>query len=83
MKALMTAEDVSRDLCIAKNTLYKWTCKGIIPYIKVRGYLRFRPDVIDNIKKYGLQEQKPIFAVPSKHRSRAFPRSRKDRAWEQ
>jgi len=41
MDRLLTPEEVCQRYSIKKNTLYQWTSKNLIPYLK-RGGLRFK-----------------------------------------
>lgn len=47
MKKLHTPETICEFLGIEKTTLYSWTSKGIIPFVKVNGLLRFRENEIE------------------------------------
>lgn len=42
MEKLLAPEDICEILGIEKSTLYAWTSRGLIPFIKVNGLLRFR-----------------------------------------
>lgn len=46
MDTLLTPDDVCRALRIKKSTLYSWTHRQLIPYLKVGGTIRFKEDVI-------------------------------------
>ncbi len=48
MDRLLTPEEVCQRYSIKKNTLYQWTSKNLIPYLK-RGGLRFK---VDELKKW-------------------------------
>jgi len=42
MEKLLSPENICEILGIEKSTLYSWTSRGLIPFIKVNGLLRFR-----------------------------------------
>jgi excisionase family DNA binding protein len=42
MEKLLSPENICEILGIEKSTLYAWTSRGLIPFIKVNGLLRFR-----------------------------------------
>jgi len=42
MEKLLAPEDICKALGIEKSTLYAWTSRGLIPFIKVNGLLRFK-----------------------------------------
>lgn len=42
MEKLLAPESVCEILGIERSTLYAWTSRGLIPFIKVNGLLRFR-----------------------------------------
>ncbi|PIQ90911.1 MAG: hypothetical protein COV71_02105 [Candidatus Omnitrophica bacterium CG11_big_fil_rev_8_21_14_0_20_41_12] len=46
MDRLLTPEEVCQRYSIKKNTLYQWTSKNLIPYLK-RGGLRFKADELE------------------------------------
>jgi len=46
MEKLLTPEEICKILEIEKSTLYSWTRKELIPYVKVNGLLRFKEDEI-------------------------------------
>lgn len=46
MERLLSPEKVCEYLGIEKSTLYSWTSKSLIPYLKVNGLLRFRESEI-------------------------------------
>jgi len=46
MEKLLTPEKVCEMLTIERSTLYAWTSKGRIPFIKVNGLLRFKESEI-------------------------------------
>jgi len=46
MDRLLTPEEVCRRYSIKKNTLYQWTSKNLIPYLK-RGGLRFKENELE------------------------------------
>jgi predicted site-specific integrase-resolvase len=54
MKPLIDVKELSKRLCIATGTLYNWKSKGLIPFKKVRGCLRFDWDEVeDKLLKHG------------------------------
>ena len=46
-EALLTVDDVAAQLQIKKKTLYQWSYKGLIPFVKVGRLLRFRASEIE------------------------------------
>ena len=46
---LLRPEDVARMLKIAKVTPYQWARRGILPFYKLEGTIRFK---LDDIKKF-------------------------------
>jgi excisionase family DNA binding protein len=46
MEKLLSPEDVCELLAVEKSTLYSWTSRELIPFIKVNGLLRFRESEI-------------------------------------
>jgi excisionase family DNA binding protein len=46
MERLLTPEEVCQRYSIKKNTLYQWTSKNLIPYLK-RGGLRFKENELE------------------------------------
>ena len=47
MERMLLPGDVCSALGIKMSTLYSWTSRGLIPYVKVNGLLRFREDMIE------------------------------------
>ena len=47
MEKLLTPEDICEMFGIKTSTLYAWTSRGQIPYLKVNGILRFREKEIE------------------------------------
>lgn len=47
MEKMLLPEDVCSALGIKKSTLYSWTSRGLIPYVKINGLLRFKADMIE------------------------------------
>jgi excisionase family DNA binding protein len=47
MEKLLTPEDICEMFGIRPSTLYAWTSRGRIPYLKVNGILRFREEEIE------------------------------------
>jgi excisionase family DNA binding protein len=60
MEKLLTPDKVCEILGIERSTLYAWTSKKLIPYIKVNGLLRFRESEI--IRWLKLREQGDIIS---------------------
>jgi len=52
MDRLLTPEEVCQRYSIKKNTLYQWTSKNLIPYLK-RGGLRFKADELEKWENGG------------------------------
>ena len=46
---LLRPEDVAKILKIAKVTPYQWARRGILPFYKLEGTIRFK---LDDIKKF-------------------------------
>jgi len=46
MNKLLSPGEICQALGIEKSTLYSWTSKGLIPFVKVNGLLRFRESEI-------------------------------------
>jgi len=42
MEKLLTIDDLARVLSVRKSTIYQWRHLGLIPYIKVGRFVRFR-----------------------------------------
>lgn len=42
MERLLTPEEICELLGIEKSTLYAWTSRNLIPFLKINGILRFR-----------------------------------------
>jgi len=42
MEKLLTIDDLAQVLSVKKSTIYQWRHLGLIPYIKVGRFLRFR-----------------------------------------
>ena len=42
MEKLLTINEASQLLGLAKKTLYQYVCRRIIPFVKIQGNLRFR-----------------------------------------
>ncbi len=47
MDELLVAHDICQRYRISKWTLYQWTSKGLIPYLKVGGKILFRAKDIE------------------------------------
>lgn len=52
MEKLLTPEEVCQRYSIKKNTLYQWTSKNLIPYLK-RGGLRFKENELEKWESEG------------------------------
>jgi len=61
MEKLLTPEKVCEMLAIEKSTLYAWTSKRRIPFIKVNGLLRFKESEI--VRWLKLREQGDIISA--------------------
>ncbi|MBI4820867.1 MAG: helix-turn-helix domain-containing protein [Deltaproteobacteria bacterium] len=46
MKTLMTVVEVAELLRVSRSTVYAWIAEGAIPFLKIRGVVRFEPDVL-------------------------------------
>ena len=46
MQRLLTPEEICELLGIEKSTLYAWTSRHLIPFLKINGILRFRENEI-------------------------------------
>jgi excisionase family DNA binding protein len=51
MKRLMTAQETADHLGFKLATIRKWTHLKFIPFIKLRGGVRFDPDEVDEWRK--------------------------------
>jgi excisionase family DNA binding protein len=47
VERLLSPHDICNLLSIKKSTLYSWTSRGLIPYVRVNGLLRFRESAIE------------------------------------
>ena len=47
MEKLLTPEEICELLGIEKSTLYAWTSRGQIPFLKINGMLGFRESEIE------------------------------------
>ncbi len=57
MNKLLSPGEICQALGIEKSTLYSWTSKGLIPFVKVNGLLRFRESEVERwlkLKERGL-----------------------------
>jgi excisionase family DNA binding protein len=52
MDRLLTPEEVCQRYSIKKNTLYQWTSKNLIPYLK-KGGLRFKENELEKWENGG------------------------------
>jgi len=59
MERLLTPEEVCQRYSIKKNTLYQWTSKNLIPYLK-RGGLRFKENELEQWEGGGTSNIKLI-----------------------
>ncbi|MFQ5779960.1 MAG: helix-turn-helix domain-containing protein [Nitrospiria bacterium] len=63
---LWNIQELSKHLGIKSKTLYAWTRQGKIPFVKIHGLVRFRPDEIEtwleSFQKDG-EDAKPIAHV--------------------
>jgi len=59
MERLLTPEEVCQRYSIKKNTLYQWTSKNLIPYLK-RGGLRFKENELEKWECEGTSNIKLI-----------------------
>jgi PTS system nitrogen regulatory IIA component len=46
-KRYMTVEDVASYLSVSQASIYRWVSEGSIPFVKMRGLLRFIDTEID------------------------------------
>lgn len=60
MEKLLTPQMLCEILEIEKSTLYSWTSKELVPYLKINGLLRFRKSEI--VKWLKLKERGDIVA---------------------
>jgi len=52
MNKLLKPDEVAEFLGVQKSTIYQWTHKGFIPYVKLGRLVRFSPKAIEQwIKK--------------------------------
>jgi len=62
-KKLLTVQDLADQLSVTESTIYSWTHKRLIPFVKLGTRVRFRQDKIDawlnrrsfNVKKYKIE----------------------------
>lgn len=59
MDRLLTPEEVCQRYSIKKNTLYQWTSRKLIPYLK-RGGLRFKENELEKWENSAMDEIKLI-----------------------
>lgn len=59
-----TVKELSEYLTIKPSTLYSWVSKGIIPYYKVHGLIRFKKDEID-LWISSFRKNEPATPLPS------------------
>ena len=55
---LLIVSEVAEMLSIKPWTLYKWAREGHIPSVKIRGFLRFREEDIEEIVEAGYRPAK-------------------------
>jgi len=48
MEKLLTVDELAQVLSVKKSTIYQWRHLGLIPYIKVGRFVRFREKDIQN-----------------------------------
>jgi excisionase family DNA binding protein len=46
---LLKPEDVAKRLKVARVTVYKWARKGVLPYYKLEGSVRFK---VEDVKDF-------------------------------
>jgi excisionase family DNA binding protein len=71
MEKLLRPEEVAEALGIQLSTIYNWTHKGKIPFLKIGGCVRFRQS---DIEKW-LEPKEPKTREP---KTKAISRKRKD-----
>jgi len=54
MSNLLTPEQVCERYGISRWTLYQWTSKHLIPYLKIRGLNRFREEDLEKWEEQNL-----------------------------
>ena len=56
MEKLLTAKQVSELLEVKVSTVYEWTSRGVIPYVKLGRLIRFKkPEVFRWVESHTLQ----------------------------
>ena len=55
---LLTPEEVAKRLKVAKVTPYQWAQRGVLPYYKLEGVVRFRLQDIKDFVRSGRIEKK-------------------------
>ncbi len=80
MTKLLTVEQVSKRLSIARSTLYKLIAdpKEGLSFIRIRGSIRFEPDAVERYIKSHTEQTR----VMSQATSRAVPLKRKGMLWD-
>lgn len=58
MDKLLTVDELAKILSVKKSTIYQWVHLGLIPYIKLGRFVRFREKDIQ--KWLASKEVKPI-----------------------
>ena len=53
MTTLVTAKAISKQYAIPEPTVYYYAHKGIIPFYRIGGRLKFNPDKVEKIFKQG------------------------------
>jgi excisionase family DNA binding protein len=58
MRRLLNITELSRQLGLAKGTIYNWVCQRRIPFIKLGRALRFDSEEVEQIVKHVPKEPK-------------------------
>ena len=61
---LLIVSEVAEMLSIKPWTLYRWARERIIPSVKIRGFLRFREEDIEEIVEAGYRPADSSFIKP-------------------
>ena len=48
---LLTVEQICQRYSISKHTIYKWTSKSKIPFLKIGGLVRFRERDLEKMER--------------------------------
>lgn len=66
MGLLLTIAEMSEKLRVSEKTIYYWTSRNEIPFIKVGRHLRFREQqVMEHFEKRTLESKPACFTEPS------------------